>query len=123
MLAMNLQYLIFDTSYDASGATSFDAMAAVRPDRQPALLAEVGSVLRWAQRTFGPPGVPGEEGEWDYDLQALAEPGGRLAIAHDASGQLTLAPAPPGALVTLTVTLSGSPGFRDAFVEAFPAGD
>jgi hypothetical protein len=116
---MDLQYLDFDFSDEDSGAGSFDAMAAVRPDRMPALLREIGSVLRWAHRAFGAAGAVQEEGEWDFDLQAVADPNRPLAIAYaESSGEVTVAGA-GGALTTVTLTLTGSPAFCDAFRQAF----
>jgi hypothetical protein len=116
---MELHYLDFDFSDEDSGAGSFDAMAAVRPDRMPALLGEIGSVLRWAHRAFGAAGAVQEEGEWDYDLQAVADPNRPLSIAYaDSSGQVTVVGA-GGALTTVTLTLTGSPAFCDALRQRF----
>jgi hypothetical protein len=119
---MDLHYLVFDFSDEDSGSGSFDAMAAANPDRLPALLAEVGAVLRWAHRAFGRAGAVQEEGEWDYDLQAVAEPGQPLRIAFDAAeGQVRLAST--AALTTVTITLTGSAAFCDALRDRFPSAD
>ncbi|HZY18797.1 MAG TPA: hypothetical protein VFE82_09960 [Ramlibacter sp.] len=121
---MELLYLDFDFSDEASGAGSFDAMASVAPPRLPALLAEVGAVLRWAARTFGAAGALHEDGEWDYELQAVAEPGTPLEIRHDpAAGAVSLAAAVPAPLTTLTLTLVGTAAFCDAFRQAFGVQD
>jgi hypothetical protein len=117
---MQLQYLDFDFSDEDSGRGSFDAMASVQPARLPPLLAEVAAVLGWATRGFGAPGALEDEGEWDYQLQALAEPDRPLAIAYDPRlADVRLATPAPGVLTTVTLTLSGSPGFCEALRAAF----
>ena len=116
-----LQYLDFDFSDEDSGHGTFDAMASVLPDRLPALLAEMAHVLRWAFDAFGRPGPLDEGGEWDCELQGLIEPGTPFAISYDERrGEVQLAPAPGGeARTTLTLTLSGSPAFCEAFSAEF----
>ena len=117
---MQLQYLDFDFSDEDSGRGSFDAMAAVDASRLPALLADIQSVLRWAVRAWGPPGALQDEGEWDYELQGTIEPGTPLDLAYDERrGEVSLPSVPPGELVTLTLTLSGSPAFCQSLREAF----
>ena len=120
---MQLQYLDFDFSDEESGRGSFDAMASVLPARLPALLDEIAAVLRWAGQTFGAAGALQDEGEWDYELQAIAEPDTPLQIAYDESaGALSLGPAADASSrITLTLTLSGSPGFCEAFRAGFGA--
>ena len=118
---MELQYLLFDASDEESGRASFDAMASVAPARVPALLAEVGAVLRWAHATFGPPS--GDEGEWDFALQAQAEPGPALDIRFDpASGEVLLQDMAGGARRTVTLTRGGSSSFCEALRESFATG-
>jgi hypothetical protein len=119
--AMQLQYLDFDFSDEDSGRGSFDAMASVLPGRLPALLAEISAVLRWARRAFGPAGALQDEGDWDFGLHAVVEPGTPLEISHDErSGELALQPVPAGTdRSTLTLTLSGSPAFCAALREEF----
>lgn len=119
---MPLHYLVFDFSDEDSGRGSFDAMASVPPGRRAALLAEIAAVMQWSHRTFGPAGALDDGGEWDYELQALVEPGTPLQIAYEVGrGEVTLSPAPgPGdALTTVTLVLSGSPAFCQAFEDAF----
>jgi hypothetical protein len=121
---MQLQYLDFDFSDEESGRGSFDAMAAVGPSRLPALLAEVGSVLRWAVRAWGPAGALQDEGEWDYELQGTIEPATPLELAYDERrGEVSLPSVRAGELVTLTLTLTGSPAFCQALREAFELGE
>ena len=118
---MQLQYLDFDFSDEDSGRGSFDAMASVPASRLSALLEEIAAVLRWASNEFGAAGALEDEGEWDYELQAIAEPDTPLQIAYDRSaGALSLSPVPEASSrVTLTLTLSGSPGFCEAFRASF----
>jgi hypothetical protein len=122
---MQLHYLDFDFSDEESGRGSFDAMASVVSSRLPALLAEIAAVLGWAGRAFGRAGVLQDEGEWDYELQGIVEPDTPLEVVYDeAQGEVLLTPAAVGAaLTTLTLTLSGSPGFCEAFREAFGVAD
>jgi hypothetical protein len=121
---MPLQYLDFDFSDEDSGRGSFDAMASVVASRLPALLAEIATVLRWAGGAFGPAGTLQDEGEWDYALQAFAEPDTPLDVSYEeGSGRVLLAHQDHAALTTLTLTLTGSPGFCEAFRQAFDADD
>jgi len=118
---MQLHYLDFDFSDEDSGRGSFDAMASVHPARLPALLAEISAVLGWAGQAFGAAGALQDEGEWDYELQGIAEPDTPLKVAYDEGrGEVSLTPAAVGAaLTTLTLTLSGSPAFCEAFRDEF----
>lgn len=119
-----LQYLDFDFSDEESGRGSFDAMASVLPDRLPALLAEIGTVLQWAIGVFGPGGVEDYESEWGYEVQGVVEPGTPLNAVFDEDRRaVTLTPDSGQARTTLTLTLSGSPAFCDAFRERFGLGD
>jgi hypothetical protein len=122
---MQLHYLDFDFSDEESGRGSFDAMASVVSSRLPALLAEIASVLGWAGRAFGWAGALEDEGEWDYELQGIVEPDTPLEVAYDEGrGEVSLVPSAAGpARITLTLTLSGSPGFCEAFREAFGVTD
>ncbi|HSI52370.1 MAG TPA: hypothetical protein VK981_00290 [Ramlibacter sp.] len=96
-----LLYLDFDFSDEEDGRGSFDAMASVTPDRLPALQAEIDAVLAWATAAFGP-GAADDEGEWGHDVQSVDEPGSRT---------------------TVTLTISGSPAFCDAFRHKFRLDD
>ena len=121
---MDLHYLLFDFTDEESGRGSFDAMASVLPTRLPALLAEVQAVLEWASTEFGAAAALADEGEWDYDMQAAEEPDMPLKVAYDvATGRVSLAPSGTGQRIVLTLTLSGSRAFCDAFREAFSISD
>lgn len=120
---MQLHYLVFDFSDEDSGRGSFDAMAGVGGPRLPALLAEIGAVLAWAHRAFGPAGALQDEGEWDYELQGITEPDTPIDVRYEGGGRVMLAAGAGGATTTLTLTLSGSPGFCQAFREAFDSAD
>lgn len=120
---MHLDYLLFDFSDDDAGACSFDAMACVRVARLPALVREVEAVLAWAHRAFGAPSGAGDEGGWDFELQATLEPDTPLPIAYDAQGaRLSLAPPAEGR-VTLALTLTGPGAFGAALRDTFPEPD
>ena len=121
---MQLHYLDFDLSDEDTGRGSFDAMASVLPARLPALLAEITAVLRWATQAFGPGGAQEGDSEWDYEVHGVVEPGMPLDVAYDEGrGEISLVPASVTARVTLTLTLSGSPAFCEAFREKFELGD
>lgn len=120
---MHLEYLLFDFTDDDTGACSFDAMASVLTPRLPALAREVETVLAWAHRAFGSPSGAGDEGGWDFELQATLEPDTPLPITYDAqSARLSLAPPAEGR-VTLALTLTGSSAFGAAFHDTFPEPD
>lgn len=120
---MELHYLDFEFSDDDSGHGSFDAMASVVPQRLAPLLEEVATVLRWAHAGFGPPAAMDDGGEWDFNLQVVAEPDRPLAVRYDAAkGQVELGSCGAAARVTLTLTLGGTPAFCSACREAFVLG-
>lgn len=119
---MTLQYLDFDYSEDDEGTGTWDAMASVREQQLPALLAEIEQVLAWAHREFaGRPGPIDSGGDWDYDLQTLHEGAAphhlrydtathRITVQHGAQGQERH---------TVTLSLSGSPAFGAALHARF----
>jgi hypothetical protein len=117
---MELHYLDFEFSDEDSGRGSFDAMASVVPRRLPPLLEEIAAVLRWAHAGFGTPASLDDGGEWDFDLQAVAEPDRPLPVRYDAGrGEVELGSWDAALRVTLTLTLGGSPAFCNACREAF----
>jgi hypothetical protein len=120
---MQLHYLDFDFSDEDSGRGTFDAMAAVDASRLPLLQAEVEAVLRWAEAAWGRAGALGDEGDWDFALAGVLEPDTPLAVGYDEHRhEVSLPFVPSGSLVTLTLTLSGSPAFCQALRDAFEIG-
>lgn len=117
-----LKYLDFEFSEDAFGVGTFDAMASVHAPQLAAVHAEIARVLAWAHATFVDQQAPLDEGgEWDYQLQGQQEWSAPVAIDFDAdSGALreqVLSPAP--VRHTLTLSISGSPQFCQAFTQRF----
>ena len=122
MNTMELHWLDFDASEDEDGNGSFDAMAAAEPAQLPALQAEIVRVLQWAEAEFGSPAPLDEGGAWDCELQGVREVATTLAVDY-AAGQLRLREGATGApRVTLSITLTGTPAFCEAFRQAFPFG-
>jgi len=122
---MPLDYLDFDYSEDTEGVGVFDAMASAAPERLAALHAEVARVLAWAHEHFPDRrGAVGEDGDWDYDLQALREDSRSEILEFDeASGRIEVRPGPvAGTRHTVTLSISGTPDFCAAFRARFGAG-
>ena len=115
---MNLDYLLFDSTDEADGSCSFDALASVLPERMPALCDEVAGVLGWAHRSFGAPVAPEDGGAWDFHLQATAEHGEPLEMDFDCAVNQVVMP-PARGRVTVALTVSGSRTFASAFREEF----
>lgn len=118
---MNLRLLDFDLSEDADGVVCWDALAQPQADHTSALLQEVAQVLSWAHG-FSPqgPGALEDGADWDFDLQASWQHNGQAPqaahIAFNAgTGQITLTPATPQHRLELSLSLSGTPGFAQAF--------
>ena len=117
---MQLDYLLFDFTDEEAGSCSFDAMASVLPARLPAAIQEIEAVLGWANREFDAPAAASDEGEWDFELQAVGEPDVPLEISYDFdSARVSMPPGFKGR-VTLALTISGSRAFGEAFRQAFP---
>jgi hypothetical protein len=119
---MTLDYLDFDYSEDPQGHGSFDAMACAAPAQFPAVRSEVQRVLVWAYREFpGARGALDDGGEWDYELQGVQEVATSLDVRYEPqAGQLQLESGATGApRITLSLTLSGTPQFCEAFRRAF----
>lgn len=95
-----MQYLTFDLGDSGEGITTLEALAATPAEQHAAVMAEVQQVLDWAWREFAHGHGPVDDGgHWDHDLQVNLEPGGWHAV---------------------TLTLTGSPAFVEAFLAAFP---
>ncbi len=119
---MRLHYLDFDYSEDAQGQGSFDAMASVPAHRVAAVRAEIAQVLDWAGALFPGGRAPLDEGgEWDYSLEGQQEWIAPEAITYDeATRQFSSRLDAPGApRHTLTLSLTGTPQFCDAFRQQF----
>ena len=119
---MTLDYLDFDDSEDAHGHGSFEAMASVPATRLPALQAEIARVLDWAFATFPGQRAPLEEGgEWDYLLEAQQEWSAPDILSYDeAARRFSSRPGQAGPVRhTLTLALSGSEQFCEAFRQKF----
>ena len=119
---MTLQYLSFDFSEDTEGTGTFEAMASTWPEQVAAVQAEVVRVLRWAHQAFpGTRGPVAEGGDWDYDLHGVREFTAPERITFNAvTGSLDVQAGTPGKpRHTLTLLLSGTDAFCDAFRQAF----
>jgi hypothetical protein len=127
MWPMDLQLLDFDCSEDTEGVVCWDALAQPQPRHNSALLQEVAQVLAWAHGFDAQgPGSLEEGANWDFDLQATRHPGSQAAqdthMVFDAqNGQIHLEAADLSQLLTqpmaLSLSLSGTPGFAQAFRE------
>lgn len=119
---MSLDYLHFDYAEGSEGAGTWEAMASTWSEQVPAVHAEVVRVLAWAHAEFAGRRGPLDEGfDWDYDLHGMRELTAPDALLYDeAAGRLTVQPGASGkARHTLTLALSGSAVFCEAFRQAF----
>jgi VCBS repeat-containing protein len=119
---MSLNYLEFDYSEDADGVGTFDALAATAPAQHATVLTEVTTVLAWAHHAFEAQRAPLDEGgEWDYDLQSWREFSAVDVLHFDEnSGEVSVQPQAAGAARhTVSVSITGTPGFCAAFRERF----
>lgn len=105
MRARTVDYLSFDISDNADGVTTLEAMASTPAAQHPAVLAEAQQVLDWAWSAFAHTHGSADDGmgvgsgmDWDHDLQVQVE---------------------DGRWHTVTLTLTASPRFVEAFFEAF----
>ncbi|MCR5883797.1 hypothetical protein LRS03_13385 [Rhizobacter sp. J219] len=94
-----MHYLTFDLSDNDDGVTTLEALASTPAAQHAAVLAEVQQVLDWAWRAFPHTHGPADDGmDWDHDLQVHVEAGDWHSV---------------------TLTLTGSARFVEAFVAAF----
>ncbi|HIV72477.1 MAG TPA: hypothetical protein H9903_16195 [Candidatus Aquabacterium excrementipullorum] len=99
-----LHYLTFDLSDDTDGVGTIEAMASTAPAQADAVDAEIRQVLDWAWRQFPHSHGRLDEGhDWDHDLQTAQEQAGDRAWR------------------TVTLTISASPAFMEAFTARFSA--
>lgn len=95
---MSLQYLLFDPSDNGDDTGTWDVMASVRAAQVPEVLAEVRTVLAWAEaHAPGPRGALDEGGVWDADEHVQAD----------------------GGWTTVTLTLTGPWEWGEALVAHF----
>lgn len=98
---MSLNYLTLDLSDDAGGVVTIEALASTPAAHHADVMAEVQQVLDWAWRHFPHTHGPVDDGmDWDHDLQVNVEGGQWHAV---------------------TLTLSASARFAEAFEAAFPS--
>lgn len=119
---MTLDYLDFDYSEDADGTGTFDAMASVSPAQVFALYAEITALLDWAHAQFPDACSPQEDGgEWQYDLQGVQETSTPLTLEYEpgANSIRTVAGNPLAPRTSVTLSISGGPGFCAAFRDRF----
>jgi hypothetical protein len=120
---MDLQLLDFDCSEDTEGVVCWDALAQPQPRHNSALLHEVAQVLAWAHDFDAQGPGPLENGaNWDFDLQATRYPGSQAAqdagLVFDApKGQIPMEAADLSRPLALSLSLSGTPCFAQAFRE------
>lgn len=120
---MDLQLLDFECSEDAEGVVCWDALAQPHAQYHSALLQEVSEVLAWAYRFDAQGPGPLEDGaNWDYDLQATLHTQGQAPLTaqitfHPSTGHTTITPLPVHQRMELGLSLSGTPGFAQAFRE------
>ncbi|MEK8086418.1 hypothetical protein WNB94_08380 [Aquabacterium sp. A3] len=93
-----LQFLVFDVSEGTDGVHTFDALASVQADQRMALAAEAEVVRRWCRMAFAQGPGPLEDGHpWDEDLHWQTE----------------------GAWHTLSLSVTGTDAFAQAFMDAW----
>lgn len=94
-----LQFLAFELGEAAEGVSTLEAMASTPAAQHAAAVAEAQQVLDWAWQHFPQGPGPADDGfDWDHDLQLSEEDGGWHVV---------------------TLTLTGSPAFVDAFLQVF----
>ena len=94
-----MNYLDFDLSEGSDGVATLEAMAATSAEEHAAVMAEVQQVLAWAWTHFPHAHGPADDGmDWDHELQLGVEGGRWHAV---------------------TLTLTGSPRFVEAFLAVF----
>jgi len=128
---MDLLMLDFDCSEDTEGVVCWDALAQPHPRHNGALLHEVAQVLAWAHGFDAQGPGPLEDGaNWDFDLQARLHPVGQASedtrlLFDEEKGQIHMDAADLAHLLThpmaLSLSLSGTPGFAQAFRERWGA--
>jgi hypothetical protein len=94
-----MRYLSFELIEGTDGVTTLDAMASTSAAQHAAAMGAARQVLDWAWQHFPHTHGPVDEGmDWDHELRASVE---------------------AGDWHTVTLTLTGSPRFVEAFLAAF----
>lgn len=94
-----MRHLSFDLTDGSDDILTLEAMASTREAEHAAVMAEVAQVLAWARAEFGGRQGPVEDGNaWDHEL----------LVQHEVGGW-----------VTVTLTLSASAEFAEAFQATF----
>jgi hypothetical protein len=94
-----MHHLTLDLSEDTDGLLTIEAMGSTSFEQHAAVLAEAQRLLQWAQRNYAHTQGPVEDGmDWDHDLQVHVE---------------------DGRWHTVTLTISASPRFAEAFFLEF----
>lgn len=98
-MTSSMRYLQFDLTEGSDDILTLESMASTQEAEHAAVMAEVEQVMAWARAEFGGRQGPVEEGHaWDQELLVQREAGG---------------------WITVTLTLSASPEFVDAFLSVF----
>jgi hypothetical protein len=124
---MDLHLLDFDCSEDNEGVVCWDALAQPQPRFNSALLHEVSQVLAWAYGFDAQGPGPLEEGaNWDFDLQATLHyacqaPQTTGLVFDPDKGLMALQATELAYPLALSLSLSGTPGFAQAFRERWGA--
>jgi hypothetical protein len=124
---MDLQLLDFDCSEDTEGVVCWDALAQPQPHHNCALLQEMAQVLVWAHAFDAQGPGPLEDGaNWDFDLQATLHPEGPHPQSaclrfNPHNGQITHPKVDLAQALAVSLSLSGTPGFAQAFRESWGA--
>ena len=119
---MSLDYLHFDDAEGSDGTGTLEAVASTWPEQVAAVHAEVVLILDWAHKEFPGRRGPLEDGfDWDYDLHGMQELTAPQALHYDeAARRLSVQAGPSGKpRHTLTLSLSGTVEFCDAFRRRF----
>lgn len=96
-----MRFLSFDVSDSTDGITTLEAMASTSDAQHAQAMAEAQQLLDWAWQQFPDGHGPVEDGQdWDHDLQVHVE---------------------DGQWHTVTLTLTASQRFAEAFTQAFAA--
>ncbi|MBP6219925.1 hypothetical protein [uncultured Limnohabitans sp.] len=118
---MDLRLLDFDCSEDADGVVCWDALAQPQTHHNSALLQEVSQVLAWAFCFDAQgPGSLEDGANWDFDLQATLHPSGQPPVTavitfSPVTRDITITPPASDQRIELSLSLSGTPSFAQAF--------